>query len=516
MKASRLTLLLTLVLVLVVALTGSGSANYRDEVRIGISVEPTTLDPHVHSNVSTRYILQNIYRSLVSYQTNGELGYEIAESHTVSEDGLVYTFKIREGVTFHDGTPVTAEDVKYSIERILAPENGATFRSYFAEVGTVVNALDDYTVEFVLQEPCAPFMEYLSLPESAIISKKWMEAGNDITTSAMGAGPYKFVGWDRGLQIDLEAYEGYYKPGLPKTKNVSFIFYLDETTRNNALLTGEVDIIDYVNAASVIQFEKIGGVKVYSKQGPFMLLQFNCGEHSPFSDWRVRQAVAYAIDREAVIDTAFSGRGKPLYGFPTIAGQLGYHGELDDYFYRDIEKAKQLLAEAGYPEGFTCNILATSDYSFHEQTALVVQAALKEIGIEAIPELPDWATRIERSQTGDFDIIVSGTLGKIVDMDWASVFYKSGDVRMDFSPHFHDEEIDRLLEEGRRELDEAKRNEIYQRFRERALELSPIVYICWREQAFVTSEQVEDFDFLSGTLSNQAGMFLEHVLVKGR
>ena len=271
MKASRLTLLLTLVLVLVVALTGSGSANYRDEVRIGISVEPTTLDPHVHSNVSTRYILQNIYRSLVSYQTNGELGYEIAESHTVSEDGLVYTFKIREGVTFHDGTPVTAEDVKYSIERILAPENGATFRSYFAEVGTVVNALDDYTVEFVLQEPCAPFMEYLSLPESAIISKKWMEAGNDITTSAMGAGPYKFVGWDRGLQIDLEAYEGYYRPGLPKTKNVSFIFYLDETTRNNALLTGEVDIIDYVNAASVIQFEKIGGVKVYSKQGPFML-----------------------------------------------------------------------------------------------------------------------------------------------------------------------------------------------------------------------------------------------------
>ena len=259
---------------------------------------------------------------------------------------------------------------------------------------------------------------------------------------------------------------------------MSFIFYLDETTRNNALLTGEVDIIDYVNAASVIQFEKIGGVKVYSKQGPFMLLQFNCGEHSPFSDWRVRQAVAYAIDREAVIDTAFSGRGKPLYGFPTIAGQLGYHGELDDYFYRDIEKAKQLLAEAGYPEGFTCNILATSDYSFHEQTALVVQAALKEIGIEAIPELPDWATRIERSQTGDFDIIVSGTLGKIVDMDWASVFYKSGDVRMDFSPHFHDEEIDRLLEEGRRELDEAKRNEIYQRFRGRALELSPIVYIC--------------------------------------
>ena len=484
-----------------------------DTLLVGTSVEPSTLDPHIHSNVSTRFMLQNIYRGLVGYNLDGEIQCEVADSYEISDDNLTYTFTLKDNVTFHDGTPVTAEDVKYSFDRIMADDSTATYKSYFTGAGTTVNVVDDKTVEFVLAEPCAPFLEYLSLPESAIISKAWMEAGNDIATSAMGCGPYQFVSWDRGLQIDVQGYDGYYKEGLPKTKNVSFIFYLDETTRNNALLTREVDLIDYVSATAVTQFEGNSDVSVYSRQGAFMMLEFNCKEGSPFADYRVRQAVAYAIDREAVIETAFNGRGEALYGFPTIAGQQGYNGEFDNYFSRDLDKARELLAEAGYPDGFSCNILATSDYSFHEQTALVVQSSLAEIGIEVTADLPDWATRIERSNTGDYDMIVCGTIGKILDMDWATIFYQSGDVRMDASPYFADEEIDNLLYEGRTTLDETAREEIYQQFRERALELSPLVYICYREQAFVSGNYVQNFDFLSGSLSQQAGICLEQVVV---
>lgn len=484
-----------------------------DTLLVGTSVEPSTLDPHILSNVSTRFVLQNIYRGLVGYNLDGEIQCEVADSYEISEDNLTYTFTLKEGITFHDGTPVTAEDVKYSFDRIMAEDSTATYKSYFTDAGTTVNVVDDQTVEFVLAEPCAPFLEYLTLPESAIISKAWMEAGNDIATSAMGCGPYQFVSWDRGLQIDVEGYDGYYKEGLPKTKNVSFIFYLDETTRNNALLSGEVDLIDYVNATSVTQFESNSDVTVYSRQGSFMCLEFNCEEGSPFADYRVRQAVAYAVDRQAVIDTAFNGRGEVLYGFPTIAGQQGYNGEFDNYFSHDIEKAKELLAEAGYADGFSCNILATSDYSFHEQTALVVQSSLAEIGIEVTADLPDWATRIERSNTGDYDMIVCGTIGKILDMDWATVYYQSGEVRMDASPYFADDEIDRLLYEGRTTLDETQRNEIYQQFRERALELSPLVFICYREQAFVAGNYVQDFDFVGGALSQQGGICLEEVVV---
>ena len=484
-----------------------------DTLLVGTSVEPSTLDPHIHSNVSTRFMLQNIYRGLVGYNLEGEIECEVADSYEISDDNLTYTFKLKDGVTFHDGSPVTAADVKYSFDRIMADDSTATYKSYFTDAGTTVNVVDDSTVEFVLAEPCAPFLEYLSLPESAIISQAWMEAGNDIATSAMGCGPYQFVSWDRGLQIDVEGYDGYYKEGLPKTKNVSFIFYLDETTRNNALLSGEVDLIDYVSATAVAQFEGNSDVNVYSRQGAFMMLEFNCEEGSPFADYRVRQAVAYAIDRQAVIDTAFNGRGEVLYGFPTIAGQQGYNGEFDNYFSQDLEKAKSLLAEAGYADGFSCNILATSDYSFHEQTALVVQSSLAEIGIEVTADLPDWATRIERSNTGDYDMIVCGTIGKILDMDWATIFYQSGEVRMDASPYFADEEIDNLLYQGRTTLDETQRNEIYQQFRERALEMSPLVFICYREQAFVAGTYVQNFDFLSGVLSQQAGICLEQVVV---
>ena len=501
--------------------SGSGSGSLEgveptgtsDTLLIGTSVEPATLDPHIHSNVSTRFLLQNVYRGLVGYNLDGEIECEVADHYTVSDDSLTYTFVLKDGVTFHDGSPVTAEDVKYSFDRIMADDSTATYKSYFTDCGVTVNVVDEKTVEFVLPEPCAPFLEYLSLPESAIISKAWMEAGNDIATSAMGCGPYQFVSWDRGLQIDVEGYDGYYKEGLPKTKNVSFIFYLDETTRNNALLSGEVDLIDYVSATGVTQFEGNSDVTVYSRQGAFMMLEFNCEEGSPFADYRVRQAVAYAINREAVIETAFNGRGTPLYGFPTIKGQQGYNGEFDNYFSRDLDKAKELLAEAGYADGFECSILATSDYSFHEQTALVVADALSEIGITVTADLPDWATRIERSNTGDYDMIVCGTIGKILDMDWASIFYQSGPVRMDASPYFADDEIDRLLYEGRTTLDEDARNEIYQQFRERALELSPLVFICYREQAFVSGNYVENFDFLSGVLSQQAGICLEQVVV---
>lgn len=521
-------LLLSLALCLSMAACGSGSESTAsgstsaaaatetetlDTLNVGISKEPTTLDPQIHSNVSARFILQNLYRSLINYQTDGTIGYEVADSHTVSEDNLTYTFHLREGVTFHDGTPLTAEDVKYTFERIMDPANGATYRSYFDGVLESVNVVDEHTVEFKLSEVCAPFYEYLSMPESAIVCKSWMEAGNDIATSENGCGPYTMKSWDKGLSIELGAYDGFYGEKA-KTPNVSFAFYSDETTRANALRTGEIDIMDYANANSVLQFDQENDFTVYSCQGAYMCLQINCDPDSPLSDYRVRQAIAYAIDRQAVIDTAFSGRGTVLNGFPSVAGQNGYNGELDDYFSLNLEKAKELMSEAGYADGFTCTLLSTGDYAFHEQTALVAQSCLKEIGIECTVDLPDWATRMERANTGDYDLMVTGSIGKVTDMDWCRYNYYTGDVRMDSAPHFSDSKIDELLDQGRATTDETERAKIYLELRERALELSPLVFICFRESAFIAGNYVENFTFQPGSLSEQAGMCLSQIVVQ--
>lgn len=489
------------------------NAEKRDELVVGLSAEPATLDPHIQSGQATRVIKQNMYRGLVGFQQDEKIGMELADSYKISDDSLVYTFKIKDNAKFHDGSDVTAEDVKFSLERIMAEDTKATFGNDFRLVVDKVEVVDNKTVDIMLKAPTAPFLEMLALPESVVVSKSWTEShNNDLHANPMGNGPYTFGSWENGREIVLTAFEGYYKEGKPETKSLRFVFIPDATTRANALRTGEVDLIDYVPSNEVIAFEKEDNIILDISEAPFMMLQFNCTS-GPLADARVRQAIAYAVDREGVINTAFMGRGTPLYGFPTRVGQNGYDGKYENYFSKDLEKAKALLAEAGYPDGFKTKILSTSTYGFHKDTALVIQDSLKQIGIEAEVELPDWATRIERSNTGDYEILVSGTAGNIVDMDWTTNYYLSGPTRMNSSPGFSDPEIDRLLNLGRTTLDEAERQKIYDEFRLRALEQSNFVYLNYREQVFARADYVEGFKNLDGILTYCSGITIENAYV---
>ncbi len=490
------------------------AAGKKDILNVGISAEPSTLDPHIQSGQATRLIKQQIYRGLMTYQEDSSIAPDAAESYEVSEDGLTYTFQLREEITFQDGTPVTAEDVVFTIDRIMDESVAATFGSDFRSIVDHAEADGETAVKIILQKPCAPFLEYLCLPEAAIVSKAFCEEnGNDLSNAAMGCGPYSFEGWEKGLSITVQSYDGWYGQEV-QTPEIDFYFYADETTRANALRTGEVDLIDYVPSKEAIAFEEDESAQVYVSVAPFMCLQINCKEGSPLADPKVRQAIAYAVNRDDVINAAFMGRGEALYGFPTIKGQSGYDGKYDNYFSYDPEKAKELLTEAGYPDGFSCKLLSSSTYAFHEQTAICVQASLEAVGIDVEVELPDWATRIERSNTGDYDLMVSGTTGNIVDMDWCTNYYESGDVRMNSCPGFADAEIDELLEKGRTTLDETERAAIYDQFRERALELSPFVFINFREQVFASSDKVHGFKNLDGILTYLSGLTLQDTYVE--
>ena len=488
------------------------TGNKKDLLNVGISAEPATLDPHLQSGQATRLIKQQIYRGLMTYTPESAIETDVADSYEVSDDGLIYTFKLK-SAKFHDGTDVTAEDVKFSIDRVMDESVAATFGSDFRSIVSKVEAPDAQTVTITLKQPCAPFLEYLCLPEASIVSKAFCEANNnDLSITAMGCGPYAFKGWEKGLSISVSAASGWYGNAVA-TPNIDFYFYTDETTRANALRTGEVDIIDYVPSKEAIAFEKTKDANVQVSVAPFMCLQINSKEGSPLGNPKVRQAIAYAVNRDDVINAAFMGRGEPIYGFPTIVGQNGYDGKYDNYFSYDPEKAKALLAEAGYPDGFSCKLLSSSTYAMHEQTAVCVQSSLEKIGIKVELELPDWATRIERSNVGDYDMMVSGTTGNIVDMDWTTNYYKSGDVRMNSCPGFADEKIDELLEKGKTTLDEKERAVIYDQFRERALELSPFVFINFREQVFATGKNVQGFQNLDGILTYLSGITLQDTYV---
>ncbi len=485
-----------------------------DELVVGLSAEPTTMDPHIQSGQATRMIKQQIYRGLFSYGDGEEsIHNELADSYEISEDNLTYIFKLK-AAKFHDGSDVTAEDAAFSLQRIMDEQTGATFGSDFRNVVESAFAVDEKTVQIVLKYPDTAFLELLCLPESVVVSKAWCEShDNDLDTNPMGCGPYQFDSWDRGREITVTASQDYYKEA-PKSNTIRFVFYTDDTTRANALRTGDVDLIDYVPAKEAIAFGSSPDIQLDVTVAPFMCIQINCTEGSPLADTRVRQAIAYAVDRDGVINSAFMGRGVAIYGFPTIVGQAGYDGAYDSYFSFNPDKAKELLAEAGYPDGFSCKLLATSTYAMHEQTALVVQDSLAKIGIQVEVELPDWSTRIERSNTGNYDMMISGTAGNIVDMDWVTNYYQSGDVRMNSCPGFGDDLIDQYLAEGRESLDPDERTVIYNKFRERALELSPFVFLNYREQIFAYGNNVKGFNNLDGVLTYCSGITLENTYVE--
>jgi glutathione transport system substrate-binding protein len=220
--------------------------------------------------------------------------------------------------------------------------------------------------------------------------------------------------------------------------------------------------------------------------------------------------VGYAIDRQAVIDTAFNARGWPIWGMAMPEASVAYDPKFDAYFKLDLDKARSLLAEAGYPNGFKARMLATSQYAFHQQTAVVVKSELAKIGIDLELDMPDWATRLAKTGKGDHDLVVVGTAGDIgSDPDFISDYYQSGPLRLNSAPGFADARVDELLAAGRAELDETKRKAIYADIQQRVLDESPLVYLMWRDQSYASKKSLTGFTNLPGFLSFQSGITLE-------
>lgn len=483
-------------------------------VYYGLNSEPPSLNTIVNAGTASRTVRLAIHRGLFNYAADGSISNELAENYEISPDARTYTFHLRDA-KFHDGSPVTANDVKATLEWITLDGGKATYRTELSNIGSI-DTPDEKTVVIVVKEPFIPFLHYLALPESAILPAAWIKAnyGDPNAVPDIGAGPFKLVNWERGREIVVEKFPEYYKEGLPHLDSVHYQFFSNEDTRTNALKSGEADLVDYMPWKDMASIDASSDLHTQCTTGPFMALQFNTSVE-PFSKPEVRQAIAYAIDRQAVINAGFEGVGTPIFGLPIPEGYLGYSDEMANYFSYDPEKAKQMLADAGYPDGFEARLLSTSEFAFHQATGVVVQAELAKIGIKVELDLPDWAGRLSKAGTGDYDFMVSGTAGDISDPDWLTNFYYGGDqlVRLNNSPGFNDPQINELLDKGRVTLDPVEREEIYKQFVDRALELSPIDALMWRAQCYGVNNRVKNFEVLPGFLSFQSGISIENVEV---
>lgn len=342
--------------------------------------------------------------------------------------------------------------------------------------------VDAATVKVEKPSADATMLSVLALPEAAIVSRKWVEGGANLKLSANGTGPFQLKSYEPAVRASLTRNPRYFVSGQPYLDGVDFRMIKSDDARVNALRSQSLDMIDFVPWKDIDVLRRNAGTRIDTAGGAFMSVWFNTGK-KPFDDARVRRAVSYAIDREAVSKAAFFGYGKPIYGAPTPEDSPYYDKSLDGTYKRDTAKARALLAEAGYGNGVDASMVVFQGLGIYTTMAQVVQANLKEVGINLKLEPVEWATLVERKNRGDYESMIYGVSVKLPDPD-AYAYYLGGDSSYWAKPiGYRDPELEKLLAQGRALTDPKARQPIYQQAEKRILETSPWVFVSWREQA---------------------------------
>ena len=355
------------------------------ELNVGIAQDlDSSLDPHKTVKAGTREVMFNVFEGLLKPDASGNLNPAVAESYTVSDDHLLYTFKLRSGVKFHNGQDVTPEDVIWSYQRCAEPDS-ADIIQVAAFAGVEMYAEGDDTVCFQLQEPSNEFTSYLT---TAILPKDYTEQD----TQPVGTGPFKFVSRTAQESVVLERFDDYWgeKPELTK---VTYKIIENADSILLSLQSGAVDVFAHLTTTQIAQL----GDGFHVEEGTMNLVQalYLNNAEKPFDDVRVRQALSYAVDRQQILDLAFDGYGTLLGSSMYPAFSKYFDDSLTDYYTYNTEKAKELLTEAGYPNGFDMTITVPSNYQPHMDTAQVIVEQLKAVGINATIQPVTWESWVQ-------------------------------------------------------------------------------------------------------------------------
>ncbi len=442
------------------------------------------------------------------FSPTGEVVPDLAETWSLIDD-VTIEFVLRQGVSFHNGTPFSADDVLFSFDRILNRDTGATQRANIETLVSSIEKLGDHVVRLHLRKPAVPIFEVLARPEVAMVSKVFVESGGDYTREFMGTGPFRVLRIEEEVVYVLERNPDYFREGLPYLDQLRLIPLEDDGARINALYAGEVDFIQYVPTQHMSLVEAAPQWQYWSGDAVFMGLFLNT-QRAPFDDVRVRRAIAYAIDRDGVIAGAYDGRGSAITGGLLPAGTWGHNEDLVGTFAHDPARARALLAEAGYPNGFDVRMV-TASIAIHARPAEVVQAQLRSVGINMTLEVVEVAVMTERRARGEYDVLIWGASPQMNDPDLYAAYFLSGAPGMYAGPtSFSDETLDDLLLRGRASFDQVERKEIYHQFEERLLELAPVAFMNWREQGFAGQDYVRGFQMIPGVMGNISEIAYEH------
>lgn len=467
--------------------TPSGSGSYKDTLTWCQGSDVTSLDPHQGKETPAVQVTCQIFDTLVVVNPEtGELEPQIAESWEQTDD-VTYVFKIREGIKFHDGSEVTAADVKFSLERAI---NSAAV-SYIVDFIESVSDNGDGTVTVKTKYPYGPALRNLAIPFAAIVPKALVEADEaNFILNPVGSGPYQFVEWKQGDHITMKAFDDYYA-GKAATENLIMRVVPENAQRSIALETGEVDLAYGLSVNDIPKVEDNPDLvaNVISSLS-CTYISFNLNK-APFDNPLVREALSIAIDRQAIVDTINSGVGEPADAI-IAPGVFGYYSTgVPEY---NPERAKELLAEAGYPNGFSTTLWVNENQGRIE-ICQAIMAMLMDIGVECKLESMEFGSYISRTSAGEHELACFGWTTSSGDADYTyySLEHSSQQGAPGNRSFISDPEVDQLIEDARSSSDEATRKELYQKLAIKLAEYNNNMPILYTAVNVGASKNVEGF-----------------------
>lgn len=469
------------------------------EIRLAQVADISSLDPHKVSDIYSANVIRQIYSNLVQVNENMEIVLDLAESWE-NPDDLTWIFHLRKGITFHNGEPFTAKDVKYSIERIRNPETASPGATHLKEVQSV-EAPDDYTVKIVTKRPFAPMLMSLTRYETSILNEKAVSAsGADYgSKAAVGTGPFKFVEWSRGDKVTLEKNPEYFR-GPAVLDRVIYRGIPEDATRLIELESGGVDLIPgnfpYQEFANIEKNDKYLTYKVPAMSTLYMGLNT---EVKPFGDKLVRQAMNYAVDKQAIVDAVYFGFAAPSRG-PLSPVIWGFDPTRTAVYPYDPVKAKELLKQAGYADGFDMTIYS-DNRTERRSAAELIQAYLAEVGIRANIELMEWSALLSTSAKGIGGAFMLGWTGTGDADGGMTPVYHSANIGSSNRFRYKSEGIDALLDKGTATLDQDARKKVYAEVQELITEECPLVFMISQELLGASSKKVQGFKLYPNMIS---------------
>ncbi|PWC16102.1 glutathione ABC transporter substrate-binding protein GsiB [Brenneria corticis] len=471
---------------------------------IAVGSNFTTLDPYDANDSLSQTVAKSFYQGLFGFDKDIKLINVLAQSYETSPDGLVYTIKLHSGVKFHDGTDFNAAAVKVNLDRASNPQNRLKRYNLFKMIDKT-EVVDDQTVKITLKTPFSAFINNLAHPAAVIISPAALQQyGKEIGFHPVGTGPYRFVTWNQTDYVKAEKFAGYWKSGLPKLDSITWRPVVDNNTRAALLQTGEAHFaypIPFEQAAVLEKNDQLALVSTPSILHRYISLNVT---QKPFDNLKVRQAINYAINKDALIKVAFSGYATPAEG--PLPPSIDYAVKYQPWPY-DPAKARELLKEAGYPDGFTTTLWSSHNHSTAQKVLQFTQQQLAQVGIKVQVTAMDAGQRAAEvegkgvKETG-VRMFYTGWSASTGEADWAlsPLFATSSWPPALFNTAFYSNpQVDADLANALKTTDRAQKQQLYKDAQDKIWADAPWVFLATEKLVSANSKKLSGFYVMPDT-----------------